>query len=229
MTNRILAFAILTVTALARPAAADYDMGTSNYNYWNAIESNWIDNREREMVVDFSRPTPSGSADKTKAVSTRVKLRKVKVPTAWSAAIPADQRTKQAQVYKQLVEMYQQVAKAAGIPKDDLAGPLATYIVSAYTAYQGSDVADQAFLAVVEQVRATLASSDGFAKAKTTDKQALYEQSAFMGMYLATLARAGDAKVAASAKESGKTLLESLFQTTIDKISIDDTGYHVAK
>lgn len=157
----------------------------------------------------------------------RIKLRKLALPADIADGIAADERAAYEGLYRELVGAYQQLAQAAGIPTDDVAGAVGTYLVSAYIVYTGTDLTEELLGTIVGQARTELTASPGFAGSSLADKQALYERSAFMAMYLTMIAQGTDTR--ASAKRAAKAALESYFKVDADHVTLGRAGFVVTE
>jgi hypothetical protein len=76
------------------------------------------------------------------------------------------------------------------LPANDVAVAAAIYISGAYGAYHGTQLGDDAFLALVTQLRDALAATPAFINAPIAQRQDMYEALAITGAMTAATAQA---------------------------------------
>ncbi len=145
-----------------------------------------------------------------------------------AAAYPAAQRSTVRTAFGTMLDGYKQLEEKLGIPHDDIAGAIATFIAGSYEAYRDVDLPEEQMLPLVEQIRTAIAGNPGFAKASNTEKQEMYEQMAVLGVFIASTRLAlrdhPSAQMSAQMRQAAKGYLEQLLKTDADRIAITARG-----
>lgn len=147
---------------------------------------------------------------------------------ALASAYPPDQRAKVEGLFKELLSGYHKLESQLGIPRNDVGGAVAAFLTGSYAAYRDVDVPDENFLPLVKQMRQVLASNADFARASDAEKQAIYEQMAILGTYMAltrlALKEQPNAQVARNMQRAAKGYLEQFLKTDADRVQLTESG-----
>jgi hypothetical protein len=131
-------------------------------------------------------------------------------------------------LFKELLAGYHKLEAQFGIPRNDVGGAVAAFLVGSYVAYRDVDVPDQNFLSLVNQMRQVLASNADFARASDAEKQQIYEQMAILGTYMAltrmALKQQPDAQVERNLRRAAKGYLEQFLKTDADRVQFTESG-----
>lgn len=145
-----------------------------------------------------------------------------------AALVPAGHRTQTLGKLHQALSDYKKVESTLGLPKNDVASGLSAFIAGNYMAYHNTGVPDAAYRNLVRQMRMVLVGNPAFAKTTDAQKQAMYEQLASIGMYMATeqylLSKKPDAASVAEMRQASKQAFESFFKMDIERIRITGQG-----
>lgn len=141
---------------------------------------------------------------------------------------PPQARAEVVRVFGELLHGYEEVAGRFAIPRHDLAGAVAAFIAGSYMGYHNADFPDANFPPLVRQVRAILAAQPAIAQAPDADKQAMYEQLAVLGMFMAAtqmaLKQQPDPQVEARMRQSARGYLETFLDTDAERVQITAQG-----
>ncbi len=144
------------------------------------------------------------------------------------SAVPPQVQPQSKQVFNQLYVAYGQLEKSLGIPKHDLAGAIAAFIAGNYIAYNGVDVPDADFIALVNQIRQGLKSNRGFLKLKPAKKRMLYEQLTITGIFVAgvklALIQQPNDDLSLRLQDAARQYLENLLNVSADRVVINSGG-----
>ncbi len=153
------------------------------------------------------------------------------VPAKIAAAYPAERRAEVERVFGELLAGYPKFERQYGIPANDVAGAVATFVGGSYEAYRNAELPDDRFRRLVTQMRGLLAGNADFKRASDTEKRALYEHMAALGLFMAgtrqALQRQPNAELAASMQRAGRGYLEQLLKTDADRITISASGLQI--
>ena len=147
-----------------------------------------------------------------------------------AANFPKEHQQKMEMVFNESYKLYLQAEPSAGIPKGDVAGAVGTFIVTNYVAFHDRKiiVSKKEILAVVDQVRGSLASNADFTKASETEKKNMYEQMATIAMFIALanneFKQHPNPEGEKNLHNTASTLLEKFLKMPADKIKINKNG-----
>lgn len=145
-----------------------------------------------------------------------------------AAAYPPAARTQAARTFAELLAGFRQIESQLGLPAGDVANAVAAFLSGSVWALHGSEVPDAHFLALVQQMRQSLARTPAIVQAGSRNRQETYEELAILGMLMATtqmaLARQPDAAAAARAREAAAAYLESFLRTSPERVRITAAG-----
>ncbi len=94
------------------------------------------------------------------------------------------QRVRIIKAFEFSLSTYVKLEQALKIPKNDVAGALAAYLVGNYAANYNANISNATFITVVNQMRALLMDIPKFKSAAALVKRDIYEQWAIGGMFM---------------------------------------------
>ncbi|MDO5087724.1 MAG: hypothetical protein Q4D74_08985 [Comamonadaceae bacterium] len=181
------------------------------------------------------KDTPSSSTQKESSKSlTTTKFRRSgstagldALIATYPAAMQADARAQ----YLGLFNAYPQVAQQLGVPVDDVATGLASFLVGAYMAYHNATFEDRHVKAIANQLRQAMTGDAMFARMSDADKQKTYDQLVMLGMMMAVtqshLQKQPDPRIESDLKEVGKQFLEGMFKVSADRVRLSGAGLQI--
>lgn len=240
----VIPSAMVVAPAGADPYDSDGSWASSDYDYASNTLNNFLDDHERNLVNPISKAvraksssaatatgSKSGSSSKTKTkllTKTTVAFREPLVPKSMAAAYPPADRDRMIQTFSKLLSGYGQIETQFAIPKRDVAGATAAFIIGSYMAYNGVGLPDEQFVPVVNQIRTVLASSPEFARMGVKDRQNTYEQMAILGMFMANaqlaMASNPNPEMQATMRNAAGAYLRSILQVEPDSVAITASG-----
>ncbi|MDO5624123.1 MAG: hypothetical protein Q4G71_05495 [Pseudomonadota bacterium] len=147
------------------------------------------------------------------------------------AVYPGAERGQARQGYGQLRDAYPQVARQLGLPLNDVASALASFLVGSYMAYHNTPFADAHVKPLADQMRGALASEGGCGRMSDAEKESIYDQMVMLGMMMATtqvqLQQQPDARVEAQLREVGRQFLEGMLQVKADRVRLTAAGLRI--
>lgn len=188
--------------------------------------------RNAELTRQLSSPGTGRAATAHRAgtsSATRVPLRaQPAVPARLAAQYPQGSRPDAERALRQMLAAYSEVEQRFGIPRGDLAGPIATYIAGSYVAYNGVRFPTDNFRTLVAQVRNIISASPVLRQASAADKQDLYEQLAIAGIWLVhseqVLRQQPNEAQSERLRQAGKEGLEKFLNIDADRLHIGAQG-----
>jgi hypothetical protein len=213
----------MALMAAATPAAAypDY-IPMIGVAYQVDVVGAW----SKYVRKDGAAPVPAAPSTTIAAARSRSD-----VPAKIAAAYPAERRAEVERVFGELLDGYPKFERQYGIPPNDVAGAVATFIGGSYEAYRNAELPDDHFKQLVAQMRGLLAGNADFKRASDADKRALYEHMAILGVFMAgtrqALQKQPNAELAASMQRAGRGYLEQFLKTDADRITISASGLQV--
>lgn len=143
-------------------------------------------------------------------------------------AVPPAERAQMARVYEQSFDTWRQLEKKLGLPANDVAGAVAAFIAGNYMAYRDEEVPDASYHRLVDQIRASLASSPGFAQASPAQRRTLYEQMAMVGTFMAvarvSFRQQPNADAQRHFRNAAAANLETALKVPADQVRISERG-----
>ncbi|QLE54665.1 DUF6683 family protein [Nostoc sp. TCL26-01] len=153
------------------------------------------------------------------------------MPKKLAQSAPEAQRQTVEKVFSQLLARYPKLEEQFNIPANDLAGAMAAFVILNYETYQGTQLNSSQVEVVVKQMRTAISTSPQFQTATAVQKRELYEQMAILGMYVGglnlALKQTPNPQIAIRLKTASKGYLETLLQTSVDRISIKKNGLEI--
>lgn len=144
---------------------------------------------------------------------------------------PEQQQPQMRQVYQQLHSAYPQVARQIGVPTNDVASGLASFLAGSYMAYNNKNLSNDYVKPLADQFRNALASGGDMGRVSDADKQKLYDVMVMLGMLMATMQvqmqTNPDPQLMAQMRQLGKGFLEGLLKVDADRVRITSAGLRV--
>jgi hypothetical protein len=145
-----------------------------------------------------------------------------------AATYPDAKREQAAKVFLQLLGKYGELETKLGVQHNDLAGAMAAYVYANYSVMHDQDVPDEHFPPLVAQMQRFIGGSEEFARMSDADKQDLYEQTAIVGMLMATsrlsMKSQPQPQVMAQMKTAARHHLEQVLHTDANRVEITASG-----
>jgi len=153
------------------------------------------------------------------------------VPAKLAQDFPAAARASAEQTYRQMLGKYPQLMKQLGVPSDDLASAVATFLAGSYVAYKDVSFPDRNFRPLYEQIRGIIATDPAFARSSQPERRDTYERMAIIGVYMAltreALVQHPDPVIAANMKTAARGYLQQFMNLDPDRIRISERGLSV--
>ncbi|MBK1614349.1 hypothetical protein CKO44_12815 [Rubrivivax gelatinosus] len=221
--------------ALAAPPAAaqSYSPG---YAYVGAPMSNFLSTSYLTQTLVNDLHTPQRLQAATKATREPDSASALLVPTRGPATMPAKlaahyPAARQAQakaLFEDLLVRYRGIEKQFGIPRGDLGGALASFLVASWMGLHNRSFPDERFPPVVAQMRSLLASQPELADAPMLDRREMYEQMAILGMLMAgtqmALQQQPDAATEQRLREAARGYLRQFFKADAERVGFGPGG-----
>lgn len=226
-------FAVLSVQS----ANAQYWMSTDTSMSLSMGAGNFL--LSNQVLKDASRSAGRGSSTARRTTLSRSALSTVRfAPTGSNAGLetlvsfyPEQQRPRMRQVYQQLLGAYPQVARQIGVPTNDVASGLASFLAGSYMAYNNKNLSNDYVRPLADQFRNALASGGDMGRVSDVDKQKLYDVMVMLGMLMATMQvqmqSNPDPQLIAQMRQLGKGFLEGLLKVDADRVRITSAGLRV--
>lgn len=140
------------------------------------------------------------------------------------SAPPAERKAAE-QTFAALLERYAAIEKQLGVEPGDVAGAMGCLIIGSYEGYRDVLVDPSHYQPVIRQLRSAMAGDAAFAKLSSSERRALYERMAILGMFVLELHQAarGDRAKAAKLREGAAGYLRGL-QLDPASLSIGPSG-----
>jgi hypothetical protein len=186
-----------------------------------------------DAVPQSKRPVPRATGSSSLAVP---------VATSNSAAklamhYPVARRDDAERLFKQLLAAHGRLMQQFGVPQNDMASAVATFIAGSHAAYHDQLIEEAAFVALVDQMRVSLADNPALASATSAERRDAYEQLVILGMMTATTQMAlsqnpdpGELQaLRANMREAGRTYLRGYVGVDPDAIELGPRGMTLAR
>jgi hypothetical protein len=145
-----------------------------------------------------------------------------------AAHFPPSKRADVQRVYGDMLRQHPQLMKQLGVPSNDVACAVATFLAGSYMAFHEIDFPDQFFKPLYEQMRSTIASDRRFAEAGLAERRELYEELVIIGTYLAVtheaLRQRPDPKISADMKAAAKDYLQQFLKVDANRVRLGEQG-----
>ncbi len=226
-------FAVLSVQS----ANAQYWMSTDTSMSLSMGAGNFL--LSNQVLKDASRSAGRGGSSARRPALSRSALDTVRfAPTGSTAGLdtlvsfyPEQQQPQMRQVYQQLHSAYPQVARQIGVPTNDVASGLASFLAGSYMAYNNKNLSNDYVKPLADQFRNALASGGDMGRVSDADKQKLYDVMVMLGMLMATMQvqmqTNPDPQLMAQMRQLGKGFLEGLLKVDADRVRITSAGLRV--
>lgn len=192
--------------------------------------------RSRELIFGVQG---QGKPDTARpAVAKPVMVRRVAPGSgiaALVAAYPPPQRAGAEAAYRQMWAKYPEVVAKLdpNLSKDDLSGSAAVFLLGCFRAYDGHDVPDGTFPAVIRQVRTSVATGLKAGHVQAAELSQLHEQLAVIGMSMALmqehLAAHPDAEMSRKTREAAARYLTAFLGVEAARLRFSEQGMRVAE
>lgn len=147
----------------------------------NLTMINAASNQGKEERADRARPG-AGAAVALRADAPAAVQRNA---AGLAQNFPPEQRAAMTKAFADSMEVWTQLERKLGLPRNDVGGALAAFLVGNYMVMTGKEVSDQEFAAVVEQLRRQPSLRSTLGGQSPTALRNLYEQSAMTGTFMA--------------------------------------------
>jgi hypothetical protein len=145
---------------------------------------------------------------------------------------PPGQREQMRQGFASLHSSYPQVARQLGVPTNDVATGIASFLAGAYMAYNNQNLSNSYVKPVADQFRRALASQRDFARMSDFEKQRMYDAMVTLGMLMATtqvqLQRQPDPALESQMRQLGKQMIEGFLKVDANRLRITSSGMRIA-
>lgn len=150
-----------------------------------------------------------------------------------AAAYPATKRQEVEGVFREMLALYGRVEGKYDIPKNDLAGAAAVFVLASHIAYSGVDQPPEMIAPLAAQLRAAMASNPEMNRLSNRDKQDMYEQFAIIGMFIEgaryALQSQPNANISANLKKAGSNYLQIFLKSDPANIRFSNAGMFIEK
>jgi hypothetical protein len=174
--------------------------------------------------------TAPGSATKSKPIQFTPDP-SVNTASKLAAAYPPANRQEAEGVFREMLTLYGRVEDKYNIPKNDLAGAAAVFILASHIAYSGVDQPPEMIAPLAAQLRSAMASNPELVSLSNRDKQDMYEQFAIIGMFIEgtryALESQPNAKIAANLKTAGGGYLQTFLKSDPAKMRFSNQGMFI--
>ena len=144
---------------------------------------------------------------------------------------PPGQRAQMRQGFLALHNSYSQVARQLGVPTNDVASGMASFLAGAYMAYNNQTLSNGYVKPLAHQFRNGLASQRDFARVSNADKQRMYDVMVMLGMLMATtqvqLQKQPDPALEAQMRQLGKQMIEGFLKVDASRLRITSSGMRI--
>jgi hypothetical protein len=151
--------------------------------------------------------------------------------TKLAAVYPAANRQEAEGVFREMLALYGRVEGKYNIPKYDLAGATAVFILMSHNAYSGGDQPPEMIAPLAAQLRLAMASNPEISRLSNRDKQDMYEQFAIIGMFVEgtryALQSKPNPKISANLKKAGSDYLQTFLKTDPANIRFSNKGMFI--
>ncbi|CAN7158295.1 hypothetical protein LJR225_000225 [Phenylobacterium sp. LjRoot225] len=229
----------IAALATAAPAAAQFwapdqqtlfGMGMSQMGLQNMELSR--QNLQAAMRKSPARATPAAPSRPQRPAGASLTFGSAgasQVTRLMAEAAPADRRKEYQQGLERLLDAHRQAAARLGLPRNDVSGALAHFLIGNYQALSGVQLTEPQIRTVVKQVVGALIEDPTFARASDQERQDLFERLAIVGVLMDTLslpeARRRDPALAAKAREQAQAYLREALGPSGDQLVLTDVGF----
>lgn len=235
---------LLMVAALAVGAGALAQMYSPGYGTYGAPMSSFL--ASSYLVQQVANGTRAAGSSRSSALRAAPQARVARAdvpqprftpvgpaiaPRKLAQSYPEASRAQAERFFAQTLEGYHQIEAKFGLPRNDMAAAVATFVAGNYIAWRDQPFPDEHFKPLVQQMRGALSGVDALRAASNAEKQEMYEQLAILGTYMA-LTREGlqqrpDPQMHASMKRAAKGYLQQFLQVDPERVRIGADGLTV--
>jgi hypothetical protein len=144
---------------------------------------------------------------------------------------PPAQRAQMRQGFLALHNSYPQVARQLGVPTNDVATGMASFLAGAYMAYNNQNLSNSYVKPLAQQFRNGLASQGDFARVSNAEKQRMYDVMVMLGMLMATtqvqLQKQPDPALETQMRQLGKQMIEVFLKVDASRLRITSSGMRI--
>jgi hypothetical protein len=226
---------LLVISALSLSSASVAQAQEAPISTGDMTTKDMMDGLKRSQGIIFASPpetyftSPSDTArgkpiqfTPDPSVNTAAKL---------AAAYPTPNRQEAEGLFREMLALYGRVEEKYNIPKYDLAGAAAVFILSSHIAYSGVDQPPEMIAPLAAQLRSAMASNPEMAKLSNRDRQDMYEQFAIIGMFVEgtryALQSQSNAKISANLKKAGGDYLRTFLKTDPANLRFSNKGVFI--
>lgn len=181
-----------------------------------------------KSVPPPKRPIPGATGGSALAVPAATSNSAAKLAMHY----PVAQRAEAERLFKQLLAAHGRLMEQFGVPQNDMASAVATFIAGSHAAYHDQLIEEATFVALVQQTRTSLEDNSALASARPAERRDAYEQLVILGMMTATTQMAlnqnpgrGDIQaLRANMRAAGREYLRGYFGVDPDAIGLGPTG-----
>jgi hypothetical protein len=235
MRNLLLFVAIATSSTSSFSAQAQ-DAPISMNDMSNGMTAkDMMDGLKRSQGVIFDGPPESYFASQSVAGKSKpVQFTpdpSINTASKLATVYPAANRQEAEGVFREMLALYGRVEDKYNIPKNDLAGAAAVFILMSHNAYSGGDQPAEMIAPLAAQLRSAMASNPSISGLSNRDKQDMFEQFAIIGMFVEgtrfALQSQPNAKISANLKIAGSGYLQAFLKTDPAKIRFSNKGMFI--
>lgn len=242
-----LAVSLCLASAPFASAQLDSDGGWASRDYEYATSSldDFTDRFADDLVDPVARRIREGGQATTKAPASKAKTAPAPttfkpVPVAvgqtvahrMAAAYPVKARAAAEDLFDTLLETHGEVQAQLGVPPNDLAGALASFIAGNWMAMNNVPFPDKNFQPLVRQMRSILETSPEFSGLTNAERQEIFQNLAINGMFMAAaqarLEDHPDRAFEASMRAAGRSNLEEWLSADPSGLRITAKGLEFA-
>lgn len=175
-----------------------------------------------------SRMRPAASLQASNSAVGIARSASPTMPAKIAATYPGSAQQDAERLFREMLDKHPQLMKQLGVPPDDLASAIATFVAGSYIAYRDIDFPDQNFKPLYQQVRGIIASNPDLLQASAAEKREMFEQMAILGTFMAltrdALKKQPNAQTTANMRTAAKSYLEGFLKTDADRVQITANG-----
>lgn len=219
-------------------ASRDYEYATSTLDdFTDRFQDDLVDPVARR-IRENGKAAVKAPASSVKTASAPTTFKPVSVAAGQSvahrmaAAYPAKAQAAAEDLFDTLLETHDEVQAQFGVPPNDLAGALASFIAGNWMAMNNVPFPDKNFQPLVRQMRSILEASPEFSDLTNAERQEIYQNLAINGMFMAAaqarLEDHPDQAFEASMRAAGRSNLEEWLSADPSGLKINSKGLELA-
>lgn len=228
--------ALAVLLAFVSPARAQYgsqylsNLGSENFNwYMNSIMIRQTASPEAyRRAARAKAARQAAEAPLTAGSTTAGSTTALSTPRRLALGYPPAARAEAEKLFARLLTGYGRIEDQFAIPKGDVAGAVAALVAGSYMALHNTDFPDAHFKVLLVQMREAIGKDDRFAAASPTERRAMFEETAILGMMLATTQMAlktrPNTAVEANMRSAGQKYLRQLTGLNPETLTLGPDG-----